>query len=439
MIRFALLCMLMLAATAHAAKHVVMFVADDLGSEALGCYGNAQARTPSVDALAAQATRFNFAFCTTASCSASRSVILTGLYNHANGQFGHAHSFHHFTTFAQVKALPVRLNEAGYRTARFGKFHVEPESLYGFTETVPVRQLAAWIKKDPDKPFFYYFCTTEPHRPFKHDPKDLPEPAGVPVPKFLPDSPESRKELAQYYASVTQMDRAVGALTAALKDAGVWDETLVLFLSDNGAPFPGAKTTVYEPGIRLPLLVKKPGQKQGGTTDTMVNWTDLAPTILDHAGALPKEEKKPTPALQGRSFLSAMDQKSTEGWDEIYASHQFHELTMYYPMRVVRTRSHKLIWNIASGLDFPFASDLWAASTWQAALKSPEQRYGPRSVQQYIKRPKFELYDLAQDPLETKNLADDPGQAKLLVELKDKLRAFQKRTDDPWISKWEYE
>ncbi len=117
-----------------------------------------------------------------------------------------------------------------------------------------------------------------------------------------------------------------------------------------------------------------------------------------------------------------------------------HEIQMYYPMRVVRGRRYKLIWNIAHPLPYPFASDLWAAPTWQEVYqKGPKARYGHRTVEAYIHRPRFELYDLEKDPHEARNLAGDPKHRKLLADLQAELKAFQKRTDDPWILKWQYE
>ena len=108
-------------------------------------------------------------------------------------------------------------------------------------------------------------------------------------------------------------------------------------------------------------------------------------------------------------------------------------------MRVVRQRKYKLIWNIAHGLDYPFASDLWAASTWQATLRDKRKYYGKRTVDAYLHRPEFELYDLESDPHEVKNLAGGHRYEKVLAELKSKLKAFQKRTKDPWIVKWKHE
>jgi N-sulfoglucosamine sulfohydrolase len=240
-----------------------------------------------------------------------------------------------------------------------------------------------------------------------------------------------------------------------LKEEGLYEQSLILYLSDHGAAFPGAKTTVYEPGLRSPLIVRHPdATRRGVESDALVSWVDLTPTLLDYAGAPSPTYKQhignaevrragDLPAehgLHGRSFLAAARGEDVSGWDEVYASHTFHEIQMYYPMRVVRGRQYKLIWNIAHQLPYPFASDLWSAATWQAAWRQgPAARYGGRTVGDYINRPAFELYDLERDPLETKNLADDPQYARVLEEHKRKIREFQARTSDPWIVKWIYE
>ena len=127
------------------------------------------------------------------------------------------------------------------------------------------------------------------------------------------------------------------------------------------------------------------------------------------------------------------------GWDEVYLSHTFHEITMYYPVRVLRERKYKLAWNIAHGLEFPFASDLHASPTWQAVLRDGRTHYGERRIDAYLHRPKFELYDLENDPGELNNLAEDAVHAETLKRMQAKLKTFQKKTKDPWLLKWEYE
>lgn len=449
-----------------APRNVVLIVTDDQGLVA-GCYGNSVIKTPNIDALAADGTRFTNAFCTTSSCSPSRSVILTGLFNHANGMYGLEQGYHHFRSFDKVKSLPVMLGDAGYRTARVGKYHVGPESVYQFgtvlggTSRNPVdmaERSREFIEAKSDQPFFLYFAPNDPHRggpvrrailnansfgnepPGKEPHGVVPvhyKPEEVVVPPFLPDTPTCRAELAQFYESISRVDTGVGRLIEILKKAGKFDDTLIIYISDNGVPFPGAKTTVYEPGLKLPCIVRNPAaKKRGVVSKAFVSWVDIAPTILDFADLQPAQIQN----SHGRSFLPVLEQEAPNDWDEVYASHTFHEVTMYYPMRVVRSGKYKLIWNIAYPLPFPFASDLYGSSTWQDTLeRGGDYVYGKRTVRAYEHRPQFELYDLEKDPDEIHNLADDAAQRDRLAELKQKLRQFQKRTSDPWILKWQHE
>ena len=480
---------------AQAAKrNVVLFVTDDQSPD-FGAYGNPAIKTPNLDALATEGTLFKNAFCTTASCSASRSVILSGLHNHANGHYGHQHSYHKFNSYGNLISLPVYLSHGGYRTARCGKYHVAPESIYKFGQAIPGKSRSpvemaenskAFLAEDSEKPFFLYICTSDPHRgggsanelPYKPDrfgnPKPgsngypgikevIDDPQKVNVPGFLPDTPTSRAEIAQYYQSVSRVDQGIGRLIEILKETGKWEDTLFLFIADHGIAMPGAKTTLYEGGMRSPCLVRNPYlKKRGIATDAMVSWVDLAPTILEFANVLDDKGKLTPPTekslgiakikaeqngralapgkFHGRSFLSVLDQEKTNGWDQVNASHTFHEITMYYPMRVVRERRYKLIWNIAHGLPYPFASDLWAAPTWQAQWKQGMSApYGAKTVRNYIHRPAFELYDLKEDPHEGNNLANSSKHVELLDRLKKKLKAFQTQTNDPWVMKWRYE
>lgn len=422
--------------------NILLIISDDHGMDDAGCYGNHAIKTPGMDALAKEGVRFTNAFCTASTCSPSRAVILTGLHTHANGQYGLAHVPHHFTSFEKTKTLPVMLAAAGYRTLNAGKFHTTPEPTYHFQQYLPdespetmAEKCKPFITADDANPFFLCFCTREPHRVFATEGSSPVDPKDVIVPPYLPDIPECRKELAQYYMAVEREDKGILRLMEIVKQTGKWDNTIVIYISDNGIPFPGAKTNLYEPGIRLPCIVRNPAQsKQGLTSNAMITWADLTPTILDLAGATPAKAE-----FNGRSFRSILEETDPQGWDEVYGSHQHHEITMYYPMRMVRNRRYKLIWNIAHKLDYPFASDLYGSATWQAVLKCGIKTYGKRSVEAYVHRPAFELYDLQTDPWETKNLADDPKHADVLKDMKAKIKAFQEKTKDPWAHKWVYE
>ena len=243
-----------------------------------------------------------------------------------------------------------------------------------------------------------------------------------------------------YYESISRIDQGLGRLVQVLKELGVYDNTIVIFTSDHGMAFPGAKTTLYEPGMRVPMIVRDPRvDRRGIENSAMLSHVDLAPTILDMAEALDGNAHDPQD-FHGRSWAGLTGQESADGWDTVYASHTFHEIQMYYPMKVVHGRRYKLIWNIAYPLPYPFASDLWAASTWQRQYEQgPQTAYGKRTVQRYIHRPQFELFDLTNDPDETKNLALLPEHAELLQTMQQELKAFQAKTKDPWIMKWDYE
>ena len=440
------------AAAQAAPRNVVLMIGDDHGLQ-LGCYGHPVIKTPSLDRLAAAGTRFTSAFACVSSCSPSRSTLYTGLYNHASGQYGLAHADHNFSSLPGVQSLPRLLQTAGYRTAIIGKVHVRPKEAYPFEELPcpggprSVMRMAGEVRNflsDPgSKPFLLVVGFTDPHRAahgFDNE-KPYPDvrpvtyvPAQMPVPAFLPDTPETRAELADFGQSIGRLDQGIGAVLDAIDQTQHKADTLVIYLSDNGIPWPGSKTTLYEPGIHLPLLISSPDQtRRAGVCDAMVSWIDIAPTILDWAGV------KPVKAMTGRSVLPILDQEKPADWDLVFASHTFHEVTMYYPMRMLRTRRYKYILNLAHQLEYPLASDLWGSLTWQGVLRRGDKQYGQRSVDALLHRPREELYDLETDPQEVHNLAGDADRAELLADLRRQLQQWQKRTADPWSIKYTHE
>jgi N-sulfoglucosamine sulfohydrolase len=447
---FAIATIVLLAADGRAENphhNVVFLIADDLGLD-LGCYGNKVIQTPNIDALAANGTRFTNAFACVSSCSPSRATLYTGMQSHLCGQYGLAHATHNAYTFRQVQSLPRVLKAAGYRSGIIAKVHVQPKEVYPWDEEIPgngrnvplmAEQARKFIQDSGDKPFLLVMGYTDPHRAakgFGTAVKDVPDitydPAKVELPYFMPDQPDARADLADYYRSATRLDFGIGLLMKVLKDLKHEDDTLVIFLSDNGIPFPGAKTTLYDAGLHLPLIIHAPCRKPG-ICNALVSYTDIAPTILDWMGL-----KQPA-TMQGRSLVPILEQESPTGWDEVFGSHQFHEITMYYPMRMIRTRTHKYILNLAHELPFPTAQDLYDGLTWQGILKRGDTMLGQRTMAQYLHRPKEELYELRTDPNELKNLADDPTQAETLADLRKRLRTWQEKTQDPWLVKYVHE
>ncbi|WP_424992910.1 sulfatase family protein [Oceaniradius stylonematis] len=431
-------------------RNILMMIADDLGRMA-GCYGEPAIATPNIDRLAGQGTRFDMAFTSTASCSASRSVIYTGLHTHQNGQYGLHHDHHHFMTFHHVETAPALLNARGYLTGIVGKVHVGPPETYPWAvrEESGTRDIA-WVAaqarafldaaRNAEKPFFLTVGFVDPHRDmtrsgfgngdFEDDPNErVFSPAEVSVPPFLSDLPEVRLELAEYYRSVHRLDRGVGLLLDALEEAGHADDTLVVFLSDNGAPFLNSKTTLYDAGVHLPLIMRKPGARAGLGNPNLVSFVDILPTLLDWAGAAQAKGTRP-----GRSLLTILEDESLhDDWQIVFGSHTFHEITNYWPTRFARTPRYKYHRNVAWQLDFPFSGDLYGSLSWEGMRNADPAMIGKRTVRDYVRRPPEELYDLDADPFEVDNLAGHPDHRETLERLRAATEDWQRATDDPWL------
>lgn len=435
-------------ATGGRQRNVLLLISDDQGLD-LGCYGVPIA-TPRIDRLAREGTRFTRGFAAVSSCSPSRAVINTGLYTHQNGMYGLQHDVHNQQLLPGIMTLPALLRGAGYATALVGKKHVGPDAAFPYeAELVPersgirdVRELAvaagSFIRSSDDRPFFVTIAYSDPHRaatdygndrrwpdvkPVRYDPRR------VPLPSHLPDLPQVRADLAGYYESLSRLDTGVGMILDDLAATGRADDTLVIFLSDNGRPFPGAKTNLYDPGLHLPLIVRAPGAAPS-VNDAMVSWVDIAPTILEWAGVAPPTAYR----LSGASLLPLLGRTGDPARDAVFASHDFHEINQYYPMRAIRTRTHSYILNLAHPLDYPIAGDVAGSPSWKAIGADPSIRLGKRTQAAYLKREAEELYDLTRDPDELVNLAADPAHAQVRRVLAERLRAVRAATKDPWLA-----
>ncbi|MBK9167888.1 MAG: sulfatase [Bryobacterales bacterium] len=433
-------------------RNVLLLIADD-HSPIAGCYGNKVVRTPNLDRLAREGTLFRHAFCTTPSCAASRSVVLTGLQNHANGQFGHAHMPHDFTTHRTVESLPKLLRARGVATGVIGKLHVEPPEVYpwdfqsaggkdGGTRDVwgMAEEARRFWREIGDKPFYLQVGFADPHRShggkqFANN-RDYPKverreyrPADVIVPDFLPDSPAVRAELAEYYQAIDRLDQGIGFFLEALEQSGRARDTLVIYMSDHGMPFPGAKGSPYDSGLHCPLIVRSPEQRQKGvSSDALVHWPDITPTVLDWTGAA-----GPSYPLHGKSLLPVLESATNTGRDEIYFSHTFHEINNYFPVRGIRTHKYKYSRILYPELEMPLPSDLYASPTWEDVVARRDPKMGRRRTSAVLHHTAEELYDVERDPAETTNLAGRPAMAETLATLREKVRAFRRETRDPWF------
>jgi len=416
------------AADSAGQPNLVLIIADDLSPEDSGPYGTKTARTPTLDRLAREGMRFDAAFVATSSCSPSRASIVTGRYPHQTG----AAELHQPLPGTQI-AFTEHLRAAGYWTAAAGKWHLgkpaqekfdlvkEGGGPSGCEHWVPVLR-----DRPANQPFFLWLAALDPHRDYRPGTLTPPhEPSDVTVPPYLPDTPEVRGDLARYYDEITRLDGFVGDVIAELERQGVADNTLILFISDNGRPFPRCKTTLYDSGIRTPWLVRWPAQVKPGTVSKrLVSTIDIAPTFLALGGA------KPLANGSGQSFLPQLRDPAAPGREYAFAQRHWHDFGDF--ARAVRSERWKYIRNTFPEFPNQPPADALRSPTFVAMrqLHAAGTLPAVQSVPFLAPRPREELYDLAADPHELRNLAGDPQFQAPLAQLRRALEEFQLRTDD---------
>jgi len=269
--------------------------------------------------------------------------------------------------------------------------------------------------KNDQKPFYACFGVWEAHRPFNGwgDPVD---PDIVKVPPYLPDHRIVREDLANYYSVIHVIDETIGVLINYLEDFGLRDDTLFIYATDHGEPYPKAKCTLYDPGIKTNLLISWPNSdifNKGTVNNQMISNVDLLPTLLDLIdGNIPKH-------IEGKSFLSQLTNQFQPFRKAIFTEKSFHEF--YDPIRSVRTNQFKYIINFET-MDKQYQIDAFTA-------REPIGEY----IGQLINspRPEEEMYDLKEDPAEMRNLAHEPSYKDIKFELKQQLLKWLKKTEDP--------
>lgn len=401
----------------------IVFIADDMAWDDCGTYGHPKIQTPNLDQLALDGMKFNHAYLTCSSCSPSRASIITGRYPHSTG----AHQLHLPLPESQVTFVE-KLKDAGYYTASAGKWHLGTPTISKFDHvTTKMNEWVSTLRQRPrTKPFFMWFAFTDPHRPYQRNIIERPHTnEEVIVPPYLPDTPEVRSDLALYYDEITRLDGVVGRVREELKKQDAESNTVIVFLSDNGRPFPRCKTTVYDSGIRTPWIVAWPAQVKAGTvSDSMISSVDLAPTILELAGV---PESK---TFQGKSFKSILQNPRATTRLHIFAEHNWHDYEDFG--RAVRSPRFKYIRNFYADIPGTPPADAVRSDTYVKML----QLRGENKLTQDQKgcfvspRPEAELYDLEADPHELHNLAGQKDYQKIQADLRAVLDQWQEETHD---------
>lgn len=408
------------------APNILLMITDDSSPFSFSAYGNEVNRTPHLNRLASEGMVFNRGYCSSPQCSPARASILTGRVPHDV----YASRLHQAVPDRVLNMISI-LNGNGYYTGAFGKTHQpniqEDFQFYAdyknyYKKPKNGKSFTSFFDEKPDdKPFFLWFGSWNPHRRYnrktikyihKYDPSE------VEVPEFLPDTPEVRQDIAYYYDKLFQFDQNCGKLMSILDERGLTENTMVIQTSDHGMPFPRAKATLYEPGIRVPLVIKWPGVvSPGSSTGALVSTMDLTATWMEMAGIEVPD------LMQSRSFLSVLSGKKNHVRDYVYAERNWHD--NWDPMRCVVGKRYKLIQRYRPEVPYIPELDRIEGLSYESISRLIEQGTLPSRLSWYGEyrkspRPEIEFYDLKDDPGEWKNLTDGPYQKK-----NEKKRVFQ--------------
>jgi len=418
-------------------------VADDWSYPHAGVYGDKTVRTPTFDRVAAEGVLFSAHFCASPSCTPARAALLTGQHIHRLEDSGNLWS----RLATKFDTYPDLLEKQGYVVGLEGKGWGPGDFKAGGRTRNPAgpafKSFADFIKTvPPGTPFCYWLGHRDPHRPYK-----LGQGAeaglrldSVQVPPYLPDTPEVRGDLLDYYAAVQRYDHDTGDILRILEDTGRARNTVVIMTGDNGLPFPRAKATLYDSGTRMPLAIRWSAKLKGGrTVDAPSSHCDLAPTVLEAAGL------KAPATMTGRSLLPLLTDREDPGRDRVYFGRERHanvrQGDLSYPARAIRTREYLYIRNLRP--------DLWPAGDpekWFAVGPFGDVDEGPSKAQiiarrdqdlqrffrmAFEKRPERELFDLAQDPWQLENIA--AKRPEIVEKLDAELTKWLAQTGDPRV------
>ena len=429
---------------AGAAKpNVLMVIADDMTWRDCEPYGNREVKTPHMARLAREGIRFDSMFTATAMCAPTRQQLYTGMFPVRNGAYPN-----HSAVYPGVKSLVHHLKALGYRVGLIGKTHFKPRGSYPF-EILPggkkgasnAKAIAEFVNRSTSQPYCLIVCSNEPHGPWNRGDATAYDARKLTVPPYIVDNAATRQGLTKYYAEITFLDGQLGACMRIVDDSGRKDDTLVVFTSEQGSSFPfGGKWTCYDTGLKTAFILRWPARvRPGSSTQAMAQYVDVVPTLIEAAGGDPtridtgRPDAKGYRGFDGKSFLAVLDGKSDKHRAYVYGAHTTRGIirgTECYPVRSVRSATHKLIRNLNHTVKFNNAicGSRGILASWAETGKTNPAAAARARFYQH--RPAEELYDVAKDPYELHNVADDPAYAQAKAELSKQLDAWMAQQGD---------
>ncbi len=418
-------------------RNIVVIIADDLARNELGCYGGKNVRTPNIDRLAQEGVRFDRMFSSTTMSFPTRASLYTGLYPVRNGVYKN-----HQSTRPNVKSVVHYLGALGYRVGLTGKTHVRPESVYpfesveGFEPNCVSRKadyhtagIVEFMTREASQPFCLFVGSTHPHAPWTVGDPSKFNPAGVVLPPHFVDNRETRIAFTRYLAEIEELDRQVGDILQAIREADKEKETMVIFSGEQGPQFPGGKWTSWDYGQKSGFIIRTPENYLAGTvSNALLQYEDLLPTLIGYAGG------KVPGALEGKSFLPLLEGKKSTHRKWVYGIHNNFPEGRPYPIRSIRNDQYKLIVNFLHETNYhekhlmgTGKENYWNTWVRDAGSNPVAQKW----VGRFLTRPRYELYDTEKDPWELNNLAADPALLPVIRKLEKELRAWMKWQGDP--------
>ena len=417
--------------------NIVVIVADDLLSSEISFLGGRNIHTPNIDRIAQEGISFNHCYASMAMSVPIRASMYTGLYPVRNGSYSN-----HRDTYYGTKTVNEYMPEEGYRVGRTGKDHPVTKDVYLFDEipgftvgctnktaAYSVDGIRKWVQEGQD-PFLLYVCSINPHAPWTWGNPDEFDPDKLIMPENCVDSPEMRKIFCKYLAEIRALDNEVGSVYQMLEETGKLDNTIVMFLGEQGPQLPGGKWTLWYPGVHSALFARYPKRIKAGTTsNAIVQYEDLLPTFLDIAGGDPR------PELDGISFKNCLYGESDKSRKYAFGIHNNIPEGTPYPIRSIRDDRYALILNLTPNEDYYekhlMRTDGGPTDVWPAWLLSAEtDKHSQELIDRFVTRPAVEFYDLKKDPWEMHNLAGEKKYQAKIAEMKAELLKWMEAQGD---------